>query len=345
MRIRHLAKIGMAWALQQTRLLRLLRLALASRRAAILTYHRIDDDGDPFFPSLPTAVFEAQVRLVRRHFAMDTFAGVASWLASGGEGRPRAAITIDDGYPGTATHAFRVLDALGVPATLFLATSPPETGEPLWLDRLRGLLKHAQVPDIRVAELGLGALSLADREQRLQALRTIAPALKPRRPEVIEGILDSLADRCGVPPPGRHEVLRWDQVAQMRDGGLEVGAHTHRHYILSTLSARQARDEIVASMELIESRLGVAARTFAYPNGDEGDYTEATTRILMECGIRAACTTRAALAGPSDAMLELPRLPTAVRSSALFHCSLVGLSRWDAPPLRATASSSVSPRS
>ncbi len=34
----------------------------------ILTYHRVNDDGDPFFSALPSAVFERQMRHVARNY-------------------------------------------------------------------------------------------------------------------------------------------------------------------------------------------------------------------------------------------------------------------------------------
>ena len=47
------------------------RLALTKRRqpsGRILYYHRVNDDNDPFFPSMPVRVFEQQMRFVAAHY-------------------------------------------------------------------------------------------------------------------------------------------------------------------------------------------------------------------------------------------------------------------------------------
>ena len=61
----------------------------------------------------------------------------------------------------------------------------------------------------------------------------------------------------------------------MRAGRL---AHSMTHRILATLSAAEQRVEIDASREAIVRRLGECA-TFAYPNGQAGDFTEETISI------------------------------------------------------------------
>jgi peptidoglycan/xylan/chitin deacetylase (PgdA/CDA1 family) len=64
------------------------------------------------------------------------------------------------------------------------------------------------------------------------------------------------------------EPLTWDQVGEMGASGLlTVGAHTHRHADMRTLSADEVDDELGTSDRLIEERLGTSAAHFAYPWG------------------------------------------------------------------------------
>jgi hypothetical protein len=52
---------SVAGVVYRTRLIRLLELLAKHGRvrpaAQILTYHRVNDDGDPFFPAVPTRIF------------------------------------------------------------------------------------------------------------------------------------------------------------------------------------------------------------------------------------------------------------------------------------------------
>jgi peptidoglycan/xylan/chitin deacetylase (PgdA/CDA1 family) len=62
------------------------------------------------------------------------------------------------------------------------------------------------------------------------------------------------------------DALTWAQLAEAHATGLvTVGAHTHGHTDLSRASEQVCRDEMARSRGLVEDRLGVACRHFAYP--------------------------------------------------------------------------------
>lgn len=66
--------------------------------------------------------------------------------------------------------------------------------------------------------------------------------------------------------PDDPEALTWSQLAEAVSTGLVgVGAHTHGHTDLSRATEQVCRDEMARSRELVEDRLGVACRHFAYP--------------------------------------------------------------------------------
>ena len=68
------------------------------------------------------------------------------------------------------------------------------------------------------------------------------------------------------PGPDDPDALTWAQLAEAVATGLvTVGAHTHGHTDLSRASEQVCRDEMARSRELVEDRLGVACRHFAYP--------------------------------------------------------------------------------
>jgi peptidoglycan/xylan/chitin deacetylase (PgdA/CDA1 family) len=71
---------------------------------------------------------------------------------------------------------------------------------------------------------------------------------------------------AGEGAAGGSAALTWSQLAEAVATGLvTVGAHTHGHTDLSTASEQVCRDEMARSRELVEDRLGVACRHFAYP--------------------------------------------------------------------------------
>lgn len=298
------------------------------QRAIVLVYHRVNDERDPFFPALPRKVFADQLDYLAAHYRVEPLEEVVAWLAAGAEGPPRASITIDDGYPDTLEVAMPEIRRRGLPATLFLATAPPETGAPLWIDLTRWIVKHARAPEVSVESLGLRAAPLEGTASRLRVLATLLGRLKSRGPAEVDGVVAELQARLDPsgPPLG---LLSWGDVRQLAEGGITLGGHTHRHYMVSRLGDDLLRDEIALSIRLIEERVGGRVRTFAYPNGEPSDYDARAIAVLRALGLRCAVTCRYGLARPDHDPFQLPRLYTSERSIALFAARLAGLRQDD----------------
>jgi hypothetical protein len=78
------------------------------------------------------------------------------------------------------------------------------------------------------------------------------------------------------------DALTWDQLADAISTGLvEVGAHTHSHANLGSAGVAEADLEMRRSKELIEDRLGVACRHFAYPWSVASPQAEKVARDLF----------------------------------------------------------------
>jgi peptidoglycan/xylan/chitin deacetylase (PgdA/CDA1 family) len=306
-----------AYWLLQSGVMSLRRPHFEKNRALLLVYHRVNDANDPYFPALPRKVFAAQLDYLVGRYLVQSYDDVVAWLAEGAEGPPRVAITIDDGYPDTLEVVLPELTRRGLPATLFLSTAPPETGQPLWTDRTRWIVKHARAP-------------LGDEAQRLRTLAEILGRFKALGPAAVDqGVEDLEAElRPEGPPLG---LLSWDDVRRLQQGQVSLGAHTHRHYMVSRLDDSTLAEEIGRSVRLIEERVGVAVRSFAYPNGRPEDYDARAIDVLRELGLRSAATCRHGLARPTDDPFQLPRLYTREPSLPLFAARLAGFGREERP--------------
>jgi peptidoglycan/xylan/chitin deacetylase (PgdA/CDA1 family) len=72
----------------------------------------------------------------------------------------------------------------------------------------------------------------------------------------------------GTLPADNGDRLGWSHLQEAIDTRLvTVGAHTHSHADLSRATEREAEEEMRRSKELVEDRLGVPCRHFAYPWG------------------------------------------------------------------------------
>jgi peptidoglycan/xylan/chitin deacetylase (PgdA/CDA1 family) len=96
--------------------------------------------------------------------------------------------------------------------------------------------------------------------------------------------------------------MTWDQIREVDRGGLTVGAHTHTHRVLGTLTPDQQREELRQSLAILELELGREVRTLAYPVGEERHVTAETRGLAAECGFEIAFSylTGANLQGRTD---------------------------------------------
>jgi peptidoglycan/xylan/chitin deacetylase (PgdA/CDA1 family) len=300
-----------AGGLYHAGLIRPLSLALgcAGRTPSfqVLTYHRVNDDDDPFFPAVSTGVFERQMAYIAATYRVMTVEDLADRMVRGALPRNALAITLDDGYRDNLTHAAPILEKHGLPATVFLATGAIGTGEILWFDKLAMAFKRTQASAF-AAPWGV-TVPLRGPIERLRALETTLRYLKRLSDDDLRRTADSLVKSLILHEASSPEplMLAWEEVRALIRLGFSIGAHTMTHPILSRVDPKRAWAEILSSRTMIESACGRAPRAFAYPSGRSEDYTEAVTHLVREAGFACAVTTRFGINTRETAPYELCR--------------------------------------
>jgi peptidoglycan/xylan/chitin deacetylase (PgdA/CDA1 family) len=113
-----------------------------SRRALILGYHRIANaESDPFDMCTPPARFDAQVRWLRSEAEPLSLGEAVSALSEDRLPRRGVVVTLDDGYADSLHAARPVLEAHGVPATVFVTVGI--LGREPWWDTLERTVRNA----------------------------------------------------------------------------------------------------------------------------------------------------------------------------------------------------------
>ena len=95
-------------------------------------------------------------------------------------------------------------------------------------------------------------------------------------------------------PKSGGQSISWDQLAEMRDAGVDIEGHTVSH---SSLNARKGKtdeqyvawlkSEIVGSKEMLEKNLGIQIKAFAYPYGL---HNQTVRDVVKQAGYEAAFT-------------------------------------------------------
>jgi peptidoglycan/xylan/chitin deacetylase (PgdA/CDA1 family) len=102
--------------------------------------------------------------------------------------------------------------------------------------------------------------------------------------------------------------LSWTQVSEMREAGLEVGAHTHSHPNLFEMDEPKVREEIGNSRARLEDHLNEPVRLFAYPFGRLRQHlSDRTVELVASLGFESAATICYRGTRPSDIPLSIPR--------------------------------------
>jgi peptidoglycan/xylan/chitin deacetylase (PgdA/CDA1 family) len=116
-----------------------------------------------------------------------------------------------------------------------------------------------------------------------------------------------VATAAKVNPPS-NLMMTSTQVQAMRQAGMQIGAHTLSHPILSRLSDEQARAEIKGSKDFLEHLLGERVGLFAYPNGKPGeDYLPANVDMVRSLDFDAAVSTQWGASRAGDDPFQIKR--------------------------------------
>lgn len=297
--------------------------SLWAKSLTVVNYHRIDDPYRPGFDSFQPNIsatpqdFDRQMHYLAKWFHVVSLKDVVDWLDGRKSLPPYAAlITFDDGYLDNYTSAFPILRKYNFPALIFLTTEHIGTDAPFYWDMAAYCFAHTQrdrlqFPDGREEQWSnQGQLSRVSKTW-IESMKVLPQAEKQfhvqRLPELLNVSI----------PDGyfRRLMMSWDQVQEMQAGGIEFGAHTMHHPILTRISLDQVREEVVGSKLKIEDELREPVLGFAYPNGQSSDLNNEIEKIVADSGIRAAFTL---LNGPSP-LNEVRRNPYAIRRIFISH--------------------------
>ena len=280
-----------------------------SATLSILIYHRVLARPDPLFPGeVDAQLFERQLRLVKRFYAPLPLAEAVQRLQDGSLPARAACITFDDGYADNAQVALPLLQRHGLHATFFIATGYLDGGQ-MWNDTVIEAVRQAAGRVLDLREHGLGTFPVASLAQRQAAIATLLGQLKylpfAQRQRLAMHIHRQAGATAGAPA-----MLSTAQLRQLQAAGMELGAHTLSHPILSTLPDHAARLDIANGKHRLEELIQAPVTVFAYPNGKAGrDYGASHVAMVHSLGFKAAVATDWGVARPGAGLdlLQLPR--------------------------------------
>jgi peptidoglycan/xylan/chitin deacetylase (PgdA/CDA1 family) len=310
-----------------------------SPRLSILIFHRVHARADSIFPHEPDARrFERLMRFVARCFHVMTLGEAVRCLAQGNLPSRALVITFDDGYADNADVALPILQRCGLTASFFVSSGFLDGGR-MWNDSVIECLRACRLPEIDLESFGIGRCSLAGAAERRVAIERLLPRIKYLSLAERDEAIARLQQLCGVTALPTNLMMRSAQVRELHCAGMEIGAHTVRHPILTALDLAEAEYEIAEGRKHLQSLVDAPVDMFAYPNGKPGrDYDHRHVSLVQRLGFRGAVSTAPGVGQSGDDLFQLPRFTPWGDSLAIWATRLLlnqGNTRFDTAALGA----------
>lgn len=273
----------------------------------VLIYHRVLPEPDALLPNEPDAVrFAAQIDVLRGAFNLLPLVEAVQRLRAGTLPARAACITFDDGYANNCEIALPILLAKSVPATVFVATGFLDGGR-MFNDTVIETVRHAP-ESFDLSAFGIGTYSLGSMSARVDVINQLLNRLKFLEPAERLQRIQQLADMTEAALPN-NLMLSSLQVQRLHRAGIEIGAHTITHPILTSVEPEYARQQIAASKRVLQELLGSPVVSFAYPNGrPDRDYRAEHVAMARAAGFQLAVSTAWGAATVDSDPFQIPRV-------------------------------------
>jgi peptidoglycan/xylan/chitin deacetylase (PgdA/CDA1 family) len=275
----------------------------------VVTFHRVLPEAQRArYPHPGLAMTPEELDFVLTALGLDYELGALSALDASRarvrrDGRPRLALTFDDGQLDNFEHARPVLARHGVRASFFVPVEAMETGAPLWHDRLGfAALAVLEGHGGPAARERVAALGIDPRDPALPG--RLAEAAKRLSHVAREALVDELEGRTRAEVPAWAGMMRLPELRALADEGHEIGSHSMTHPLLPRCEDARIEFEVAESKRRLEAALGREVESFCYPNGD---FDERCVRALVRAGYARAVLTRPGVNRPSAPRLLLAR--------------------------------------
>ena len=274
----------------------------------ILGFHRVLPESEKRRSnSLPgmilsEAVFVELVDYLRKRMQFVTLeALLKDSVGSDNHEKPRCLITFDDAWIDTCTRAVPLLKKKEAPAVVFVPTGLVGKQEGFWVEQLIGASKdpssHARLAPL-FERVPLPRAGDGEIDEVVQWLLHM-PA--QNRQSILESAL----------PPASHNghesvdaIMSWEQLAQVKAQGIEIGGHTITHPLLTYEDDEAVTRELCLGKQALEQELGASVLAFAYPNGD---MDRRVREQVIEAGYACAFTTEPRCHRENGDKYEIPR--------------------------------------
>ncbi len=266
---------------------------LTRKQPRVLMYHRFSNMEDS--GKVSAAVFEQQICELKKNFNVQPLSRISGLIRQNKSfSHNTIAITVDDGYDDFYRIAYPILKRHGLPATVYITTDFIDGKLWLWPDKITYILHNTSADKMTLtltdgSDRVLSLLTVADRSGAWSRLIDHCLILgEVERRSFIDALARDLEVAVNVEPPAAYAPMSWTAVQEISENGIEIGAHTRSHPVLSRLNGGWLWEEINGCKNQLEKIVDKPVTAFCYPNGQPADYNDEVKRMVIDSGYSSA---------------------------------------------------------
>ncbi len=223
-----------------------------------------------------------------------------------------AVLTFDESFASTTQLALPVLQALSVPATVFVTTGPLfAQHETLWDSQVHAVVKTLSPQPLTLSFVDRPLLTNTVKARERAVHRLLLSLASLDEVELHRRLAELFALAGGTPKvPPLDRMVSADELTDLaKEPLIAIGAHGHAHLSLAKATEDALLHELAAPRERL---LQIAGSSFAdvvsYPFGRPPYVNDHVVRAAQKAGYRAGFTALPGVARPGDHAFSLPRL-------------------------------------
>ncbi len=273
----------------------------------VICYHYIHSEENPYLRrGINITQFEEQLNYLNDHFKIIHFCDMSELETD----RDLCIITFDDGLKECYTKVFPLLKQKNIKAVFFISSSVYEEKMMLTVQKAHILAHNLGSEEYRKRfyDVLWGRHRKVEREllqgvsfeeiypYDADIVREFKLDMNYRLPiNVVNDVISFIFQKTFEVPEAKiaNDIyLTSRELKEMFKSDLvELGAHTHSHYLMSRLSKEEQEREIKLSIDYLQNKLGCRMPVaFSYPFGRKGTYNQITKDVLLSDGrVKWAC--------------------------------------------------------
>lgn len=223
-------------------------------------------------------------------------------------------LTFDDGYSNNLHIVAPILSEKSIPFTVFISTEHINKGILFPTSVARLIILGGGLDIITIPTLGIYDLDISTRAKKTDFYQKISKELKTNNLKTAKQIVNDLINNKTdtqfkelVDKYSSVKPMNWNEVKELHKLGATIGSHCKYHICChENQEPEEVRSQIIESKQIVENKLQVECKYFAYPNGD---YTSLSNQFVREAGYRLGFSTNkySRISSKSDTAI-IPRI-------------------------------------